>query len=295
MKLNPFCMCCQLTKQEKRIRQFDDEEKKLTYMKEICRRFSEADDTHCAPSLSVEFQKFYSDFWGVPAKDYTEINKEFNTLMMDLEDRLRAIIKNSPDPLESALIHARIGNYIDFAAMENVDKDTVLSMIENENKEALEPTEYAHFKEEMVSAKSLVYLTDNCGEIVLDKLAVEMLKETYPNTEITAIVRGEPVVNDATMSDAEMCGLTDIIKVMGNGNNVGGTWLPGINKETRQLLENADVIISKGQGNFETLHDCGLNIYYLFLCKCDRFVQLFQVPLFKGMFVNECRIPNEWK
>ena len=92
-----------------------------------------------------------------------------------------------------------------------------------------------------------------------------------------------------------MCGLTELVKVVGNGNNVGGTWLPGVNEETRQLLESADVILSKGQGNFETLHDCGLNIFYLFLCKCDRFVRLFHVPLFKGMFVNERRVPLDWQ
>lgn len=293
MKLHPFCIGCQMRSQERKIRHFDDKEKKLLYMKEICRRFAEAKEYDCSPSLSADFNEFYSEFWGVPVKDFTEIKKDYNTLMMNLEDKLRAIIKSSPDPLESALIHARIGNYIDFAAMENVDKDTVLSMIENENKEPLESQEYARFKEDMASAKSLVYLTDNCGEIVLDKLAVEVLKEYYPNTEITVIVRGEPVVNDATMEDAQMCGLTEIVKVIGNGSNVGGTWLPGINDETRSLLQNADVILSKGQGNFETLHTCDLNIYYLFLCKCERFVRFFDVPLFQGMFINDHRLPSE--
>lgn len=293
MRLHPYCIGCQMNAQERKIRHFDDKEKKLTYMKEICRRFAEAEDFHCSPSLSAEFQKFYTEFWGEPAKDFTEIKKEYNTLMMNLEDNLRTLIQAAPDPLESALIHARIGNYIDFAAMENVDKDTVLSMIENENKESLEPTEYAHFREDMASAKNLVYLTDNCGEIVLDKLAVEILQKLYPDTKITVIVRGEPVVNDATMEDAEMCGLTEIAHVVGNGSNVGGTWLPGINTETRDLLEHADVILSKGQGNFETLHTCGLNIYYLFLCKCERFVRFFDVPLFKGMFINDKRLPSE--
>lgn len=295
MKLNPFCMCCAMNKQEKEIRHFKDEEKKVTYMKEVCRRFSQAGENDCAPSISVELSKYYSEFWNVPEKDYTEIKKEFNSLMMGLEDSLRAIIDESPDPLEAALNYARIGNYIDFAAMEHVSKDKVLSMIKSEKKEPLDEAEYVRFKEEMANARSLVYLTDNCGEIVLDKLAIEVLKKLYPNTEITVIVRGEPVVNDATMEDARMCGLTDLVTVQGNGSNVGGTWLPGIDKATRSLLDTADVILAKGQGNFETLHDCGLNVYYLFLCKCQRFVELFHVPLFKGMFVNEHRIPDSWK
>lgn len=293
MNLNPYCMCCQINKQEQRIRQFDDEERKVIYMKEILRRFAEATDTDCAPSLSVEFQKYFSDFWGVPSGDYTEVKKDFNSLMLSLENRLRQTIHSTPDPLESALIHARIGNYIDFAALANVDKEEMLSLIESENKDTLDPLEYQNFRKEMAHAKSLVYLTDNCGEIVLDKLAVEVLKEQFPDTEITVIVRGEPVVNDATMEDAEEVGLTSIVKVIGNGNNVGGTWLPGINKETRALLDCADVILAKGQGNFETLHDCGMNIYYLFLCKCQRFTDMFQAKPLQGMFVNERRVSSK--
>ena len=83
------------------------------------------------------------------------------------------------------------------------------------------------------------------------------------------------------MEDAEFCGLTDVVPVLGNGNDVGGTWLHGISTHARELLYNADVIIAKGQGNYETLHGCGLNIYYLFLCKCDWFQQLFMQNYYK--------------
>ena len=90
-----------------------------------------------------------------------------------------------------------------------------------------------------------------------------------------------------------MCGLTELVSVIGNGNDVGGTWLPHISKESLSLIKNADVIISKGQGNFETLHGCGLNIYYLFLCKCEWFMRMFQAEKFQGMFVNENRISSD--
>lgn len=290
MKLNPYCLCCLLNKQERNIRHFDDEEKKVTYMKEICRIIAESGEEHCSPSLSRIFQKYHSEFWKEPIPDFTEIKQEFNRLMMNLEDSLRKVILSAPDPLETALLYSRIGNYIDFAAFENVSRETVLSMLESENKEPLEPLEYRRFLEEMEHARSMVFLTDNCGEIVLDKLALEILKERFPDTEITVIVRGEPVVNDATMEDAEMCGLTELFPVVGNGSDVLGTWLPGVNEQTKQLLNSADVILAKGQGNFESLHDCGLNIYYLFLCKCIRFTDYFHVPELTGMFVNEKRI-----
>ena len=95
------------------------------------------------------------------------------------------------------------------------------------------------------------------------------------------------------MEDAEEIGLTDLVRVIGNGSNVGGTWIPGITSEARDLLYDADLIIAKGQGNFETLNDCGLNIYYLFLCKCDLFQRRFHAENLQGMFLNERRLIME--
>ena len=293
MKLNPYCMCCAVNKQEEKIRKFPDMDKKTEYMKKVMSILSSAEEQVCSPSLSVEIKKLYSEFWNCPAEDYTEIKKEFNQLMLNVEASVEEKIRTSADPLETALLYARIGNYIDFAALENVSQETMLKLLENENQEPLSQTEYANFQTDLSTAKTLVYLTDNCGEIVLDKLAVKILKEKYPQLNITVIVRGYPVVNDATMEDAEEIGLTDIVKVTGNGSNVGGTWFPGLSNEARTLLEQADVILAKGQGNFETMNDCGLNVYYLFLCKCDLFQRRFHAKALQGMFLNERRIQME--
>lgn len=293
MKLNPYCMCCAVNKQEEKIRKFPDMDKKTEYMKKVMSILSSAEEQDCSPSLSVEIKKLYSEFWNCPAEDYTEIKKEFNQLMLNVEASVEEKIRTSADPLETALLYARIGNYIDFAALENVSQETMLKLLENENQEPLSQTEYANFQTDLSTAKTLVYLTDNCGEIVLDKLAVKILKEKYPQLNITVIVRGYPVVNDATMEDAEEIGLTDIVKVTGNGSNVGGTWFSGLSNEARTLLEQADVILAKGQGNFETMNDCGLNVYYLFLCKCDLFQRRFHAKALQGMFLNERRIQME--
>ena len=293
MKLNPYCMCCAVNKQEEKIRKFPDMDKKTEYMKKVMSILSSAEEQDCSPSLSVEIKKLYSEFWNCPAEDYTEIKKEFNQLMLNVEASVEEKIRTSADPLETALLYACIGNYIDFAALENVSQETMLKLLENENQEPLSQTEYANFQTDLSTAKTLVYLTDNCGEIVLDKLAVKILKEKYPQLNITVIVRGYPVVNDATMEDAEEIGLTDIVKVTGNGSNVGGTWFPGLSNEARTLLEQADVILAKGQGNFETMNDCGLNVYYLFLCKCDLFQRRFHAKALQGMFLNERRIQME--
>lgn len=291
MKLNSKCMACQIRKQEAKIRHFNDEDRKKQYMEAIRQRFEHPKDDDCVPSISTELKKFYYSFWGVPMEDFTRINKEYDQLMLDLEAELRSTIRYSEDPLKAALIYARTGNYIDFAALPEVSKETALSLIKSENKDDLDEQEYRQFCQDMKKAENVVYITDNCGEIVLDKIAIQILKKIFPNIRITALVRGLPAGNDATMEDAEFCGLTDVVPVLGNGNDVGGTWLHGISTHARELLYNADVIIAKGQGNYETLHGCGLNIYYLFLCKCDWFIHLFQAKSLQGMFINERRSP----
>lgn len=293
MKLNPFCMCCVLNKQEQKIRHYPDMEKKTEYMKKVMALIANTEEKDCAPSLSVDIQKLYSRFWDCPMEDFTEIKREYNQLMLNMEDSLENKIRKSEDPLEKSLLYARIGNYIDFAALSNVDQATVFTLLEEKSTESLDEEEYRNFLRDLSSAKKLVYLTDNCGEVVLDKLAVKILKEKYPDLDITVIVRGYPVVNDATMEDAEEIGLTDLVRVIGNGSNVGGTWIPGITSEARDLLYDADLIIAKGQGNFETLNDCGLNIYYLFLCKCDLFQRRFHAENLQGMFLNERRLIME--
>lgn len=292
MKLNSKCMACQIRKQEAKIRHFNDEDRKKQYMEAIRQRFEHPKDDDCVPSISTELKKFYYSFWGVPMEDFTRINKEYDQLMLDLEAELRSTIRYSEDPLKAALIYARTGNYIDFAALPEVSKETALSLIKSENNDDLDEQEYRQFCQDMKKAENVVYITDNCGEIVLDKIAIQILKKIFPNIRITALVRGLPAGNDATMEDAEFCGLTDVVPVLGNGNDVGGTWLHGISTHARELLYNADVIIAKGQGNYETLHGCGLNIYYLFLCKCDWFQQLFHAKLLQGMFINEKRAPK---
>ena len=292
MKLNSKCMACQIRKQEAKIRHFNDEDRKKQYMEAIRQRFEHPKDDDCVPSISTELKKFYYSFWGVPMEDFTRINKEYDQLMLDLEAELRSTIRYSEDPLKAALIYARTGNYIDFAALPEVSKETALSLIKSENKDELDEQEYRNFCQDMKKASNVVYITDNCGEIVLDKIAIQILKKTFPNIRVTALVRGLPAGNDATMEDAEFCGLTDIVPVLGNGSDVGGTWFHGISTHARELLQGADVILAKGQGNYETMHGCGLNIYYLFLCKCDWFQQLFHAKLLQGMFINEKRAPK---
>ena len=131
----------------------------------------------------------------------------------------------------------------------------------------------------------MLYLTDNAGEIVFDRIFAAQIAKRYPPLEITFCVRGGFALNDATRADAEAVGVP--FPVIDNGVCMGGPPLEALSEEAKCAMNTADVIISKGMGNAETLLDCGYNIYYAFLVKCIRFEQRFQKPRMTPMLVRE--------
>ena len=286
MKINSFCLTCLINMQESQVRKFDDEEKKMAYMREVLAFLSSCAPDLSAPALVKPLSRIYEKYWG-KRDSMEEVKQEFNDYLLSMEEELEAQIRNHADPLEAALCYARTGNYIDYAAVKDITKEKLLELFEVQGSAGLEKEVYRRFLTDLEHASSLVWLTDNCGEIILDKIAMKILQEQHPGVKVTAIVRGEPVVNDADLDAARYVGLDRIVNVTGNGSGIAGTDLADISEEAERLIRDADLIVSKGQGNFETIHGCGLNIYYLFLCKCDWFVQKFQAERFQGMFINE--------
>lgn len=171
-----------------------------------------------------------------------------------------------------------------------MNEQTFEKLLKKAEHECISSEEYQAFRRDLERAGKLVYLTDNCGEIVLDKLFIRHIRENFPQLQITAIVRGEPVINDATLEDAREIGLTEIVPCIGNGNAAPGTVIKRLSQEAKEMLSAADIIISKGQGNFESLYGEGFNPYYLFLCKCELFVTRFGLARYESVFVREERI-----
>lgn len=199
-------------------------------------------------------------------------------------------ICNSKEPLRRAIQYAMIGNYIDFAALKNVDEAALMKFLDKADEINVDDTELANLKQELEQGGELVYLLDNCGEIVTDKLMMRLIRMQYPKMHITAMVRGGQVMNDATREDAEEVALETVADIADSGCNIAGTSLSDISEEAAEIIDKADVLIAKGQGNFETLHQCGKNIYYIFMCKCKMFVERFGLPQFSGVLVNEKNI-----
>lgn len=289
MRLNSMCIRCLVDKQEARVAKFKDEDKNASYMKEIAKIIGESDDEASSAYLVYLFNQVYRRYFG-EVQDYSEIKKEYNSYVLDLEDELYREILKAEDPLAQSLIYARIGNYIDFGAMQHVEKETFLGLFRDEEKNRLDQNVYEEFLKDCINGKKFLLLADNCGEIVLDKLFLRELKKRFPHLELYVMVRGEEVLNDATMEDAEETGICGVAKVVSNGNGIGGTVEGMLSEEARQTLEQADIIMSKGQANFETLNGCGRNIYYSFLCKCDWFSGRFGVEKNTGMFIRERNI-----
>lgn len=215
---------------------------------------------------------------------YFKEKKFYNNKMLLIEKDIMDIINSSDDKLLSALKYAMAGNFIDFGAMKNVDNKLLREIIDTALKQDIDIYTYGIFKKEILNVKKLCYILDNAGEIVFDKLFIKIIRELNQDIEIDIIVRGKPVLNDATYKDAIDARIDKFGKIIENGTDIPGTDMKEINEETRKSIFSSDLIISKGQGNFETLYGTDKNIYYIFLCKCDMFTKMFSIKKYDGIF-----------
>lgn len=212
---------------------------------------------------------------------YREAKDWQNRIAMELLPKLRNEVNSALDPLLMAARLAIAGNVIDMGINGNLTEADVRQSV---NHALTEPFfgEQDRFREAITQAKSILYLADNAGEIAFDRLLIEqiLLKR------VTVVVRGAPIINDATLADARTVGLDQIVEVIDNGSDAPGTLLTDCNQELRDRFANADLIIAKGQGNFETLSDEPGNIFFLFKVKCLVIADLVNQPIGTQMLVH---------
>lgn len=289
MELSAECMSCVYAAQFKRMENLGGEKRRADYMRRVAEIIANCPKGKTAPDLVPPLDRAFFEVFGI-REDRREEKRLFNQLLLDREPQLWQAILSAKDSFRAALQFSRVGNYIDSSVLDDVNGHTLTRLLEGALDEPVDETEYANLHADLAKGKRLAFLCDNAGEIVLDKLFVQQLRQSYPHLDVTVIVRGQEVQNDATMEDAVFVGMDKVARVIGSGSGVGGTRLPELDARAYRTIQDADVILSKGQGNFETLHDCGLNIYYLFLCKCSWFTNRFGMALLKGVLVNENRI-----
>lgn len=292
MDMNLECVYCTIKKADSSFSKYEtDKDKKLEFMKNVFKIISMAEKGDTSPYINAKIMRILNKKFNI-GDAYRDIKKEYNNLLISMEEEILKSVHGSEDKLLSALKYAMVGNFIDFGAMDKIDVNELKKLIENADKQEIDIKEYNRFLKELKDTKKIAYICDNAGEIVLDKIFIKVINEIYPHIITDVIVRGKYTYNDATVIDAEEVGLTDMVNVIGNGIDIPGTQLNKISPESKKIIDNADLIISKGQGNFETLFGCGKNIYYIFLCKCDLFTKRFNIERFKGVFANERSIKS---
>jgi hypothetical protein len=256
------------------------------YLAEIKALLDNRKETDTSPYMVYLFNKVHVRYFGKGA-DYSVIKKQYNDLVLAMEDSLRHEINSAEEPLAKAMMMSRAGNYIDFGAMNSVDRDEFLSLFSNTEMREDDRKTYESFLRECTNAKTFLLICDNCGEIILDKLMLEQLKLRFPHLTVRAMVRGDNVLNDATAEDAKYVGLDAEAEIISNGEAVAGTIYEMLPDEAKNVLDHSDVILAKGQGNYESLSGQGRHIFYEFLCKCELFTSRFNVPKLTGIFIEE--------
>jgi len=208
---------------------------------------------------------------------YASIKKQYNQLALQFYTEAKKIVNRAKDPLFEAIIVAALGNTIDLGTNHKID---FIHDIKNFTPDKLAINDYDTFKQSLLDTGHLLILLDNTGEIVFDKLLVETMLNTFPDLEIICSVRSAPIINDATLEDAKFVGLTDLVQVI-EASATPGIDIPTTTDEfKKQFFLKDGVILSKGQGNFESLYGMEIpnkEVYYLLKAKCSLMERLFSV------------------
>ncbi len=204
---------------------------------------------------------------------YRKIKDKSNKLALKLYDRLKEKVFRSDDRLLTAVELAIAGNIIDYGVKNSLDVDKELNKILHEEKKVLKKENerffnFSHFKQVLSKAETILYLADNAGETVFDRILIEEIKRSYKDKKVIYAVKGKPVINDALAEDAYICGIDKIAEVISCGSDAPGTVLFLCSKDFLKVYKGADMIISKGQGNFEALSQQKRPIFFLFMAKC---------------------------
>lgn len=279
MRIGDGCFDCIYRRE---LRRTNDE----AYLKKVREVLKDWDPRVSAPYFEYVTNNMYREWFG-EIESYAELKKSYNDLVLNAEEEIKAELRKSDDPMKTAFFMARIGNYIDFAAMATVDREDFLNRLFDFQISEDDEIKYKSFLKKTESAKEFLLLADNSGEIVLDRILLEEMKKKFPRLHLSVMVRGGEVSNDATREDALQAGIDRVADIISSGTPIAGIIPEMIPEEALSALKKADVILSKGQGNFESMSNQGYHIFYSFLCKCDMFMEYFKVDRFTGMIVEE--------
>lgn len=237
------------------------EEDKEEATRKLLRFVSDADYKKSPPVLGREIHRMIRKQLNNP-DPYKEIKIKYNRMMLDLYTALKDKAASVKDSFDMAMRFAIAGNVIDFGPKDQLDiTDTINRVVNSE----IKIDDSILLRKDLENANMILYVGDNCGEIVLDKIFLENINVSNKYFA----VRGGPVLNDVTIEDALMVGMDEIATIISTGDDAPGAVWNSTSIEFQEIFTKADVIISKGQGNLEGLMGLNENVYYLLVTKCD--------------------------
>ncbi len=205
---------------------------------------------------------------------YKRLKKESTKKALGLYPEMRRMIAASDNPLLTAVELAIAGNIIDYGAVEGLDIDKELHAILNKEEESIQKEsnnlfQFDPFLHAVNSATSLLYIGDNAGETVFDRALIETVLKHTGIRKVHYAVRSKPILNDAVIEDAAEAGLKSVAEVISSGSEATGTVLRDCTPYFQELLGSTDVVVSKGQGNYESLSEINRPIFFLLMAKCE--------------------------
>ncbi len=255
-----------------------NEADKETAIRDTLAYLSRADYEGCTPESMAEL-------WKILLKNsdnddpYADIKSMCNAEAMKMEQSSREAILAADDSFIMALKYAIAGNLIDYGLEHPITVEEQNRQIDQIVQTPFALDDSVSLRKALKTAKHVLYLCDNAGEVLFDKLMIECLKTEFPQIEPVCAVKGSPVLNDATMKDALQVGLNTVARVIDNGDGSSGTVLHRTSESFQSAFYNADVVISKGQGNFESLNGVVKeNLFFLFMAKCDSICKIVNTP-----------------
>jgi uncharacterized protein with ATP-grasp and redox domains len=261
--MNYECLICQVKALQQRLEKYEiPEEKRDHVVSEMLKKIAATDlETSFSPEITRNILARLREYSNVE-DPYRKEKQEGNRLMLERYDEFREMVSNSKNPFDTALRLAIAGNIIDFGPTNHFDVEGTIEKVLNSDFATDHSEQLQH---EIEKAKTILYLGDNCGEIVLDKLFLETIN--HPN--VFFAVREKPVLNDATEKEAREVGIHQVAKIISNGDDAPSTLLHRMSPRFQEIYKKADLIISKGMGNYEGLmFESDQRLFFLLMIKC---------------------------
>lgn len=265
MKILPECYVCAMRQAlAAAMLVSDDATFHSEVLREAAREMASAGSDITPPEAGEGLYAMISRMSGNP-DPFAEQKKRQNDAVLEIYPWLRETVRGAADPLLMAVRLAIAGNTIDPGAQASFDlQESVREAVEGEGELSVHPT----FAARVAEADTVLLVVDNCGEVVFDMLLIETMKRVSPGLEVTVAVRSGPIINDVTEVEARAIGLEPAARILPSGSRMPGTVLARTTDEFRCAFDEADLVISKGQGNWETLEDSEREVFFMFQAKC---------------------------